>query len=242
MAANSNRIAREKIYTTFQCTPPFLVCNIKQALGIDGEVPSLADRERNFRLLVENNFSGTGILENAPSEWPEARRNERTRAFYFLHRYALTSYGGVMVARILADNRTHTTEDNRFRIGIKDDDQAQGGFNFILFPSNFPALITFPGSTQLIDPLAIIHHEFGHTRLDARNRAVHLFSLNDERLVVIHHENPVRMLHGMEPRYTYYHQTFGTINIITGEIQRGELYTFSPSNPAVLVPPGKGGI
>lgn len=243
MAANS-RIVREKIYNAFQCKPPFLVCNNKRALGLDGVVPSEADREKNFKLLVEQNFSGTGILGMESRDWPVEKRKDNVRAFAFFHKYALTPYGGVMVTRILADNRTHTTAENRFSIGIQDHNQATGGHNFVSLPSNFPTLTTFPGSTQLVDPLAVIHHEFGHTRFDARNSGPHEISLEDERQVVIYHENPVRMMNGMEPRYTYtntHTSTEGrvvmvTINIITGE-KKPDLYTFSPSNPAILVKP-----
>ncbi len=47
-------------------------------------------------------------------------------------------------------------------------------------------------------------------------------TLEDERQTVIHLENPIRLLRGMEPRYTYFKgkgegRDKGTINIITGE-------------------------
>lgn len=233
--AGNPRIAREKIYNEFRCKPPFLVCNNNRALELHGKVPTESEREHNFRLLVEQNFSGTGILDMNSSSWPVDKRTESISAFRYIHKYALSSYGGVMVSRILADNKKNTKSENRFYIGIKDHDQATGGYNFILLPSDFPRLLTFPGSTQLVDPLAVIHHEFGHTRFDGRNSKPHLITLEDERKAVIFHENPARMLNGMEPRYTYTKEGM-TINVITGEKKPG-LLTFSPTNPAILVRP-----
>lgn len=228
-------LIRQKAYDTFKAKPPYQIIDNRRALQIHGPVPSLADRERNFSLLIEQNFSGTGILDLSPNAWAVEKRNENVKAFKNLKKYALTEYGGVMVARILEDNKKNTTGETRFYIGIQDNDQARAGHNFLLLPSDFPRLGSFPGTTQMVDPLAVIHHEFGHTKFDSRNSKPHMVSLQDERDAVIFHENPVRAINGMEPRYTYFKEG-QTINIISGEIKAG-LFTFSPSNPSMLVPP-----
>jgi hypothetical protein len=59
----------------------------------------------------------------------------------------------------------------------------------------------FPASGQLVDPLAILSHEFGHTRYGDPNSAG---SLLGEAMTVEHYENPVRKLDGFEPRTVYY--------------------------------------
>lgn len=228
-------VIRQNAYNAFKVKPPYQVTDNRRALQIHGPVPSLLDRERNFSLLVEQNFSGTGILDLSPNAWAVEKRNENVKAFKNLKKYALTEYGAVMIARILEDNKKNNTSETRFYIGIQDNDQARAGQNFILLPSDFPRLSTFPGTTQLVDPLAVIHHEFGHTKFDTRNSKPHMVSLQHERDAVIFHENPVRAINGMEPRYTYFKEG-KTINIISGEIKAG-LFTFSPNNPSILVRP-----
>ncbi|MBI3561425.1 MAG: hypothetical protein HY080_06875 [Gammaproteobacteria bacterium] len=180
----SLRILRENIYNVFRCKPPFLICDISAALQLGNAVKSINARESNFALLVAQNFSGTEILEDSPNTWPVEKRDKTIGAFKHLYKYAMMPYGSVIVSLILADNKKNITNENRFLIGIQDNDQARGGYNFILLPSDFPRRDTFPGSTQLIDPLAVLHHEFGHTKFDTRNKAPHLISLEDERNVL----------------------------------------------------------
>ncbi len=82
-----------------------------------------------------------------------------------------------------------------------------------------------------MDPLAIIHHEFGHTRYFSGHRPGRLVTLQDERIAVINMENPARMFNKNEPRYAYYHpETKMTINIITGE-EKGGLWVTDKADP-----------
>ena len=60
---------------------------------------------------------------------------------------------------------------------------------------------TFPVSGELVDPLAILSHEFGHTRYgDPRSAGLPL----GEARTVARYENPVRLRHGFPPRTVYY--------------------------------------
>lgn len=59
----------------------------------------------------------------------------------------------------------------------------------------------FPASSELVDPLAILSHEFGHTRYGDPASAG---SLEGEARTVANYENPVRLRNGFEPRTVYY--------------------------------------
>jgi hypothetical protein len=59
----------------------------------------------------------------------------------------------------------------------------------------------FPASSQMVDPHAILSHEFGHTRYGDPTSAG---SLAGEAATVEHYENPVRQRNGYEPRTVYY--------------------------------------
>jgi hypothetical protein len=59
----------------------------------------------------------------------------------------------------------------------------------------------FPASSQLVDPHAILSHEFGHTRYGDPTSAG---SLVGEALTVERYENPVRVRNGFDPRTVYY--------------------------------------
>ncbi len=59
--------------------------------------------------------------------------------------------------------------------------------------------------------------------------------MQDERLAVIHRENPARMYNKNEPRYAYYHpEKKTTINIITGE-EKGGIHTTDKADPRILI-------
>jgi len=59
----------------------------------------------------------------------------------------------------------------------------------------------FPASNQMVDPHAILSHEFGHTRYGDPTSAG---SLAGEAVTVERYENPVRERNGYEPRSVYY--------------------------------------
>lgn len=62
----------------------------------------------------------------------------------------------------------------------------------------------FPTSNELVDPHAILSHEFGHTRYGDPDSAG---SLLGEARTVERYENPVRVRNGYEPRAVYFQRT-----------------------------------
>ncbi|MCP5191152.1 MAG: hypothetical protein H6988_12315 [Pseudomonadales bacterium] len=62
----------------------------------------------------------------------------------------------------------------------------------------------FPTSEELVDPQAILSHEFGHTRYGDPDSAGTL--LGEARTVELY-ENPVRVRNGYEPRTVYFQRT-----------------------------------
>lgn len=62
----------------------------------------------------------------------------------------------------------------------------------------------FPSSDELVDPHAILSHEFGHTRYGDPDSAG---SLLGEARTVERYENPVRVRNGYEPRSLYFERT-----------------------------------
>jgi hypothetical protein len=62
----------------------------------------------------------------------------------------------------------------------------------------------FPTSEELVDPYAIISHEFGHTRYGDPASAGTLLG---EARTVERYENPVRIRDGFEPRAVYFQRT-----------------------------------
>ncbi len=62
----------------------------------------------------------------------------------------------------------------------------------------------FPSSDELVDPHAILSHEFGHTRYGDPDSAGTLLG---EARTVERYENPVRVRNGYEPRALYFERT-----------------------------------
>ncbi len=74
----------------------------------------------------------------------------------------------------------------------------------------------FPSSNELVDPMAIISHEFGHTRYADPASGGNL--IGEARTVELY-ENPVRLRNGFEPRALY----FERINQGTPQARKGSL-------------------
>lgn len=144
----------------------------------------------------------------------------------WLERYVRTDYGSGMVRRVLEDYEAaraagwidpegELTPDGHFAGYVPfrirgTPGAAAGGSAEIRLPFSFRDTFRFGG--QRVDPLAIVHHEFGHTRYglpagpeDLREtvRGTRL-SLEHEARVVDRFENPVRLRNGFEPRFRYY--------------------------------------
>lgn len=148
--------------------------------------------------------------------------------------YAATDYGALMVARVLEKGEPLTVK-------VVPGVSPQAWENLMVFPPEFPragAVFTFGG--QPVDPLAILHHEFEHThfgRYPQREDAL----LQEELHAVRDVENPVRILNGFEPRYTYTQlnaqgQPQVTFAILNPDRAEPGAWTFDPENPARLLP------
>jgi len=74
----------------------------------------------------------------------------------------------------------------------------------------------FPSSNELVDPIAIISHEFGHTRYGDPSSGGNL--IGEARTVELY-ENPVRVRNSFEPRALY----FERINQGTPQAKKGSL-------------------
>jgi hypothetical protein len=203
--------------------------------GVKGEVfhvPAKSLREGNFTLFVENNF--TTDFDESP--WPDMKDN--LKAYVNLKNYALEDYGAAMIYRVLEDNKRKTKQE-RFQVRYDDGsggEFAKAGFNFIMVSKNFPDNKRFPGG-EIKFTNAIIHHEFGHTRFYTTRKGPIVFQLEDERKAVLENSNPVRIFHGIEPRYTYTNREGITINIINGTKCTGHC-TIKEDDPRVLVQKG----
>ncbi len=217
--------------------------------GVNGEVfhvpETLMSRQSNFKEFVkinfEHDFIELGVWPNNITHLPVYKK---------LKAYSETPYGAATIYRILQDNKK-ASRQKRSVFKVEYDDgaygqEARGGFNFIRLTKNFPNNRPYPGGEKKYD-LAIIHHEFGHTRFFRKPNKMKIieFSLRDERQAVIDLENPVRMNKGMEPRYTYYRNSVrkgekGTVNIITGKRLMG-VWTVLEDDPTQLVELGSKG-
>lgn len=74
----------------------------------------------------------------------------------------------------------------------------------------------FPSSNELVDPMAILSHEFGHTRYGDPTSGGNL--IGEARTVELY-ENPVRVMNGFDPRALY----FERINQGTPQAKQGSL-------------------
>ncbi len=216
--------------------------------GVNGEVfhvpESLMSRQLNFKEFVKVNFEHNFI---EPGAWPNNISN--LPVYKKLKAYSETNYGAATIYRILQDNKKAALQKRRvFKVQYDDGvygQEARGALDYIRLTKNFPNNIPYKGGERKYD-LAIIHHEFGHTRFFRKSNEMKIidFQLKHERQAVINLENPIRMEKGKEPRYTYYNSKMRkTINIITGEIPKAaeDRNTVLEDDPTKLVKIGSKG-
>lgn len=197
----------------------------RRMLGIDtAQLPSMAKRRENWQKFVqrhiprEQNFSFE-LAEQHP-DFGRLGPGYNSDAYGYLEKYAMTDYGALMIGKVteeyerLVDNDSIDASTNFanekalnsgyqiFRVLVDDLKQARGAANRIELPGNFPKRPTYLYGGQEIDPLAVLHHEFEHTRfgIDSRHDAG---DIKEELAAVERLENPVRALSDLEPRYTY---------------------------------------
>jgi len=200
-------------------------------------VPPVGLRDRNFQEFVKSNFKKHDEFDSG-SRWPANLTG--FAPYETLKCYARTDYGAMMIKRVLEDNKTSKT---RFTVTLRGAGGAEGNENTIFLPEDFGTAkcglnhgMRFGGDGQKVDYMAIIHHEFRHTKFWGKNLA-NTVSLDEERDAVLYNENPVRIINGYEPRYTYFDgkkNTNQTINIITGKRIAGK-YGIKADNPAEFV-------
>lgn len=244
------RQSREKIYAgkihkmTFISKAAALNMLKRGSRGQVYSVPSAGIRLVNFELIVKTNFTRNPDPYASGSQWPETLTG--FPPYETLKSYAKTDYGAMMFNRILQDNKVSSKP---FKITIKGDGAA-GNENEIFLPDDFGVqgvnghIVRFGGDNdgQKVDYLAIIHHEFRHTRFWGKKQNATV-SLEDERDAVIYNENPVRILNDFEPRYTYYdgkHKSNQTINIVSG-IKIAGKFGVKAEDPQVFVRRGEKG-
>lgn len=149
----------------------------------------------------------------------------RGKALEVLREYVRTDFGKEMIGKVLADfDRAaaqgwvtpagELTESGEFagfvpfRI-VHDDRTASAGLREVRLPERFGT--HFSGSGLRIFPLAIVHHEFGHTQFGRPPRSEDVvtdeygsrLSVNHELDIVKAFENPVRERYGYAPRTSY---------------------------------------
>lgn len=181
----------------------------------------MAQREEVFQLFKKINIVKSDELgpnEEIPNE----------KVMNLLHEFALSDVGAVWLRRVTDDtianiNRGYLEIDPKKKklldlVTGKSTEDAQFDSDFVLFKiysfsgkgaRGGGARVgigdelfrdTFPSSGQKIDPLAIISHEFGHTRYGDINSGEHIHGEAD---CVEHFENPARIHNHYDERLTY---------------------------------------
>ena len=159
---------------------------------------------------------GLGRGEEAP----------RGQALKVIQEYLGSDFGQEMASTVVADfdralAQGHLSADGEvtlegqlagyepFRI-VHGERGAQASLNRIWLPQSFPS--HFAGSGQAILPVAILHHEFGHTKYGTPAGSADVvtdehgsrLSVDHELEIVNRYENPVRLRYGYEPRHSYH--------------------------------------
>lgn len=188
--------------------------------------------------------------------------DEKGTTFSLIQQYAQTDYGALMIAKIMQDSDqaikdgylledgTMTSKGKEaigegkwegvFILG-KTVGQPTAGRNAVRLPDNmqYYAYKSFPVGEETIDFLAIVHHEFGHTRFShvpIDNEHIYI-----EAEVVQNYENPVRYLNThfyhkgfYQPRVNYFDGK-QTINTFTKDVYDGAV-CFSQHGPHFYEP------
>jgi len=188
-------------YTEYKLST--LIKAAKVDLGVDDEsklIP-MDERIKNFELFRSERF-------NSDDPWGDQLAGvfkNGTSAYNYLMLYSKTSYGSIMIDRI-------NKYDGKFVVYLitkgVEKFQAMGASNHIRLPEEFPIMAMYPSTGDKIDPLAVIHHEFEHTIFGKSSHEVG--SLEEEVAAVKLHENPVRIINGFKPRYSYYQRATDT--------------------------------
>ncbi|MDH5395199.1 MAG: hypothetical protein OEW97_02920 [Gammaproteobacteria bacterium] len=235
VTALQQRLLRERIYR--QHTP---VVNLMR--GRNGKVLHPAPptvRQSNFLKFVKIYFTGGNHPNNTKPSHDDFslpnKLNSGSNGYKAFARFAQTDYGSYVIKEMLGNQSKY----KGFKIQEGYTQGASADTDWIFLPKTFPSRKKFNGSFgQDIYDLAIIYHEFAHTRVfRSATTLKQLITINHERDAVLYFENPVRIMNGYEPRYTYTTRNQShTINIITGIPGDGVLLV-DKNNPKRLVSP-----
>lgn len=207
----------------------------RQTLGLNGvNLPDAATRKANFETFAARHFP----QRPADSDEFDAENYGPTPdmpVYQLFAAYAQSDYGALMIQKVLAE-----AGEKPFQVKAVDGVSPKAWDDIMVFPPDFPkpgARFAFGG--QAVDPLAILHHEFEHTRFGKNPQSLENI-LAEEAFTVAQVENPVRVLNGFEPRYTYTQldamgQPLVTLNIFNPELQFPGAWTFDPQDPRQLL-------
>ncbi len=163
-----------------------------------------ANRKSNFKKFVDMYF--TKIVDKTipdpdfgvfPGATKLTRNSEGFKAF---QRFSETDYGSSVIKEMVKNPDRYAG----FVIAQGVKKGAAGGYRSMTLPRFFPnKKKKFLVSGQKIYDLAIIYHEFAHTKVFLpETKKGKKANLQDERKAVMLFENPVRIRKGYEPRAT----------------------------------------
>ena len=192
------------------------------------------------RLASAQDSSASRFLQLALGRGEERPRGQ---ALEVIHEYARTDFGQEMVARVLADfdhalaqgwldASGNLTEEGEFagytpfRV-VHSQATAQAGLRRIELPEKFAE--HFFGSGLRVFPLAILHHEFGHTQFGQPPRPQDVVSdshgsrlrVEHEMEIVERFENPVRVRSGYGARLNYHNHLGECAGLCQSESLKG---------------------
>lgn len=152
-------------------------------------------------------------------------QSPRLQARAVVEEYVRTDFGQEMVGKVLQDYATaqangYLDQDGEltiegqfanftpFRI-VRSTGSAQATLRQIELPDQFAS--HFAHSGQAVHPLAILHHEFGHTQFGTPATAQDIVTdqhgsrlhVDHEMAIVNKYENPVRLRYGFDARQSY---------------------------------------
>ncbi len=212
-----------------KATAAYVPAQSNAPLGTDG-----TDRIDAATLVaVEREQRSQKFLKVALASGEDAPRGQ---ALDVIREYVNTDFGAEMVDKVLEDH------DKAEKMGLVDDQgrlteegefagftpfkiahskgSASASLREIRLPEKFSS--HFAGSKQEVLPIAILHHEFGHTQFGQPASADDIVTdahgsrlkVDHEMEIVRRFENPVRQRYGYAPRESYHNHL--------GEVSKGK--------------------
>lgn len=220
-------------------------------LGIFSSAAGTSKHEQQFAFVMKkmsaplqgvDELDDFDIIGDLPIQLKPLPINSKGRSW--LKKYALTSYGSKMFSLLINNFNNAVSHGYLSASGALTQlgkeairrqkwmgpfviagsaGQATGSSHSVQIPENYDPHF-FPIGDEAVDPLALIHHEFGHTHFSSvksENRE----HLAIEREVVQLYENPVRLLNKFSERKIYF-DNFNTLSIPSGNVYPGPAFIF----------------